>query len=519
MPTEPRYDLLSEHVIPVRFRDGSTRDLSLPGLLSALQGPGIESFPTLRPHQTHPWHAFLVQLAAMAIHRAGANTGAASTETWAERLLALTSGQREPWCLVVPDLSKPAFFQPPVPEGNLNKFNKWPGGTPFPDEIDMLVTAKNHDVKQRRIRHPHISHWVYSLTTVQTSDGFLGRGNYGIVRMNGGFSSRPSIGFTPGLHPGDRFRRDLGVLLDTRSSVFELYEFAREKGLTTLWVLPWDGSESVPLTSCDPYVIEVCRRIRLTEVASGIFGHGAPSQGTRIHAPAINGRTGDPWNAIRRGEPAASLTVSATGFSYRLVHELLTAGSYAPGAALRLHETDPNDLWFIASTLVRGQGKTEGLHERMIPVSGRVRTLLFSREGRDLIGKLAEARIEEASDVQHRALKPAILALLQGAPDSLNMKDDRTAAWLERLDDEVDAIFFADLWDSIQREEDPDEALDAWAQTVFSLAEKILDEAIDSVPIPESRHFRAISAAQRIFYGRRKARLGNRKESNDAVVS
>lgn len=518
MPTEPLYDLLSEALIPVRYRDGVTREHTLPELLSALQESGIESFPTLRPHQTHPWHAFLVQLAAMAIHRARATTEPATPAEWTERLLLLSEGQREPWCLVVPDLSKPAFFQPPVPEGNLAKFNKWPGGTPFPDEIDMLVTAKNHDVKQRRIRRPAPAHWIFALTTMQTSDGFLGRGNYGIVRMNGGFSSRPSIGFTPSLHPDDRFRRDLQVLLATRADAYTLFDYARNGGITLLWLLPWDGAKSVPLTECDPYVIEICRRVRLTMANNAILGHGAPSQGTRIDAPGLNGRTGDPWNAIRRGEPASSLTVGGGGFTYRLVNDLLTASTYAPGAALRIHETDAADLWFTAATLVRGKGKTEGFHERWLPVAGRVRRLLFTREGRELIGKLAEARIQEVSEVQHRALKPAILALLQGAPENLDMKDERAGRWLAHLDDEVDAVFFADLWDSIQKEQDPDEALEDWARTVFELAEKILDEAIDSLPIPDSRKYRAISVAQRIFYGRRKARLGGGKEQTDATA-
>lgn len=519
MATEPRYDLLSEALIPVRFRDGTTRELSLPGLLSALQAEGVESFPTLRPHQSHPWHAFLVQLAAMAIHRTGGDTEPASTEIWAERLLSLGDGQREAWCLVVPDLSKPAFFQPPVPEGNLSKFGKWPGGTPFPDEIDMLVTAKNHDVKQRRIRRPNSSHWIFALTTLQTSDGFLGRGNYGIARMNGGFSSRPSLGFTPGLYPDDRFRRDLRVLLDSRETVFETFEFSRAGGLTLLWLLPWDGTDSVSLTSCDPYVVEICRRIRLTDSNGVPVAHGAPSQVTRVKAADLNGRTGDPWNAIRLGEPATSLTVSGNGFGYRLVHELLTASAYAPGAALRIHESDPSELWFVGAALVRGQGKTEGFHERMVPVSGRVRRLLFTREGREFVGKLARARIQEVSDVQLKALKPALLALLQGAPESFDLKDERPASYLRRLDEEVDQVFFSNLWSSILEGQDPDDALDEWAETVFRLAENILDEAVQSLPIPESRKFRAISAARRIFFGRKKARLGDRKEPSDATLA
>lgn len=519
MTTEPSHNLLSEPLIPVRFRGGELRDLSLPGLLAALQVPGVESFPTLRPHQVHPWHAFLVQLAAIAIPRAGADTGPATPEIWTERLLALTDGAREPWCLIVPDLSKPAFFQPPVPEGNLKKFNKWPEGTPYPDEIDMLVTAKNHDVKQNRIVRPTASHWIFALSTTQTSDGFLGRGNYGIARMNGGFSSRPSIGFAPGVHPDERFRRDLLVLSSVRENIAAAFDYDARGGHHLLWLHPWDGEKPLSISSCDPYFIEVCRRIRLIQ-GDRILAVGAPSKTTRVDAAETKGRTGDPWNAIKQGEAGTSLTLTKSGFSYRLVHELLSGDSFSPGEALKLHDHDPEETWFVAGVLVRGQGKTEGFHERLIPVSKKVRRLLTSQEGRKSFGKLARAMIAEVSEVQNRALKPAILCLLQGAPDGLNLKDERAAGWLQRLETTVDEIFFAKLWDAIEEDLDADQAAETWAATVFELAEDLLYEAIDSLPIPESRLFRAIAVAEKIFFGRRKARLGStRKEPEDAAVA
>ena len=31
----------------------------------------VEAFPALRPHQRHAWHAFLVQLGVIAMHKAG----------------------------------------------------------------------------------------------------------------------------------------------------------------------------------------------------------------------------------------------------------------------------------------------------------------------------------------------------------------------------------------------------------------------------------------------------------------
>ena len=39
---------------------------TLPGVLAGLVRDEISDFPKLRPHQRHVWHAFLVQIAALA---------------------------------------------------------------------------------------------------------------------------------------------------------------------------------------------------------------------------------------------------------------------------------------------------------------------------------------------------------------------------------------------------------------------------------------------------------------------
>ncbi|MES9906481.1 MAG: type I-E CRISPR-associated protein Cas7/Cse4/CasC [Sedimenticola sp.] len=63
------YSLLDEPLIRARGVDsGEQSYYSLPGLFVAMQHDQIRDFPALRPHQRHPWHAFLVQLAAIALH-------------------------------------------------------------------------------------------------------------------------------------------------------------------------------------------------------------------------------------------------------------------------------------------------------------------------------------------------------------------------------------------------------------------------------------------------------------------
>ena len=64
--------------------------VTLPGLLSCLARDEVASFPALRPHQSPAWHMFLVQLAALALHRAGASRLPEAETEWVQVLRGLT---------------------------------------------------------------------------------------------------------------------------------------------------------------------------------------------------------------------------------------------------------------------------------------------------------------------------------------------------------------------------------------------------------------------------------------------
>ncbi len=76
----------------------------------------VRDFPVLRPHQRHPWHAFLAQLAAIALHRSAQTEPWADAADWRAALLALTPDDADgaAWCLVAPP-ERPALLQPRVP--------------------------------------------------------------------------------------------------------------------------------------------------------------------------------------------------------------------------------------------------------------------------------------------------------------------------------------------------------------------------------------------------------------------
>ena len=87
---------------------------------------------------------------------------------------------------MVEDLSRPAFLQPPVPEGELrkppkkNKKNgkRKPGddwkGCRTPDDLDVLVTSKKHDVKDELVAPTDLEAWAYALCSLQTMQGYPG---------------------------------------------------------------------------------------------------------------------------------------------------------------------------------------------------------------------------------------------------------------------------------------------------------------------------------------------------------
>lgn len=492
-----RHNVLEEPVFRVRLTDGKLLSTTLPGVLAALATQDVAAFPGLQVHQTHAWHAFLVQLAAIAVERAGDK--ATTEEEWGRLLRSLSGGRDEPWCLVVEDLARPAFFQPPVPEGSLGK---WKNLCRSPSEIDVLNTAKNHDVKIARVPAGATpEHWAFALVSLQTMQGFLGAGNYGIARMNGGFSSRPCFAFAESLSPSARFRRDLAVLLSKATEIEGQYGYDPD-GVALLWLEPWDGTSSLTLSQCHPWFIEICRRVRLVEHDGGLAARTIPTKAARIAAKESKGNTGDPWTPTRDG---ASLTVPPAGITYELIQDVLFSGNYSPGAALEIRPDDPPELNFVASALVRGQGRTDGYHERTIPIPGKVRLRLTSKEGRASIGQRAKSRVDKVATVRLRVLKPALLALLQGGPEEIDWKDERASRWLDRFHDAVDGCFFEALWRDLDL---PQAEADAnWERDLLHLARAELFDAMDSVPLPSARAFRARAAAERVFEGARRNHL------------
>src|SRR5690606_1463419 len=142
-------------------------------------------------HQQDPFHVFLTSLATAVLARDNESDPVQSAGHWRERLrrLAGIAGD-DAWMLEVGDRSRSAFIQPTVPARDHRRLSL---SAATPDALDVLQTAKNHDVKSARASRPHVDYWIYAIISLQTMSGFLGRGNYGISKMNSGFGNRSIV--------------------------------------------------------------------------------------------------------------------------------------------------------------------------------------------------------------------------------------------------------------------------------------------------------------------------------------
>lgn len=508
-------NLLDEPLLGVEDDAGQRDRVTLPGLLARLSRGQPTALTAVQAYQQHAVHAFLVQLAAVSLTKAGDVEIVHDEAGWRELLLRAARDDgagAEAFTLVVGDLSLPAFLQPPVPEGELDVLkseHRWPSA-----ELDVLITAKNHDVKIDRIEHPNVEHWIFALLTLQTMQGFLGAGNYGIARMNGGFASRPCVAFAPEHGAAARFARDVQALIAARDSLIDTFGFGARGHLGLVWCAPWDGTKSLGFADLDPFFVEVCRRIRLTADDSGVLvAHRGSSKVARIDAKESNGNTGDAWTPVAHKDGKA-LTMPEAGFSYARVQGLLFDDEWSPGAAGVARAGAGDRLW-LGQVLVRGQGKTGGYHERWVPVPPKARASLVRRDARAKLAERSKAWVQLAEIAEHKVLKPAVLTLLQGAPESLKFDDHRGGIFLRQLDAAIDDVFFKLLFE--HGEAPPEDADAVFQRELLALAKDQLDAARASLPVPTARRWRAEAQAYRVFYGAAHKHLPSTATSTEAT--
>ncbi len=571
LPAEPvaENNLLMDAMISVELTNGKVEVCSLPLLFHYLWLDKIAAFPRLRPHQAPAWHAFLVQLAALSIvcehsrtagnvegrdrreatvarpdnkpandnasgYSASGNNTISHTASygvqphnWVQRLRLLTSAwpHDEPWMLVTRPIY-PAFLQPPVMHG-LADYN---GEVRTPDALDILVTAKNHDVKRHRLTAAQAEDWIYALVSLQTQEGVMGAGKYGVARMNGGYGNRSYFMWSPSRAlPGAAFNRDLTILLSEYAGYLDE---AKAIGFDTdpadlkllLWLYPWtDDEQQLQLKELHPLFVEVCRRVRLVKRISmdnteSIAAVHSSSRTMRVNAARQRGVVADPWMPIQAGETSRALSVTADGFSYRRLTEILFGSPrrnyHLPLLArVRLPETQQL-MQLRCSGLCRGQGKTQGLHERVLAVPPHAAYALWQvhempdSRGAQNVRNIVWRFVDIVNDIQGKCLRPALISLFQKGPREPDWRktssEGLVASYMDNMDRAIEVIFFPCLWEVLFNSDTPSAvaaAEQAWLGQINTLARKILMLAMESTPGTEERRILAGACALNILEG------------------
>jgi len=474
---------------------------SLPGLLAALSRGEVRAYPAQRPHQRAAWHMFLVQLAALALWTGGQDDLPQDEPTWHDLLLALTAGDVGPWALTGPE-DKPAFLQPSAPKG-LN----WTE-VATPDALDLLITSRNHDLKQQIAREADPEDWIFALVSLQTSEGYGGAGNNGIARMNGGSSSRPMLGIAParsgggGPDPSDWWRRDVLRLLSLRRDGGEI-TLCTPGGPALLWCTPWSEGQQLDMTRLDPWFIEVCRRVRLELREGRISARRTTSRAARIDAKAFKGVTGDPWAPISTEDPPKSLTLGEGDFTYKRLFDLAFSSEWRLPPLALLGQGD-SDCLLVAEALSRGNSKTDGLKSRVVPVPGSVRGLLSS----PTTGTLAKDQIEEIKVFDEGLRNALALVAARGEQDAVKKAHyARSTDARARFDHAADTLFFPALWDRLAatNADGPagqQAARHRFVRQLFAAAISELHASLPSIPCASIHRPRAEARAMRAFHGR-----------------
>ncbi|MBX3598255.1 MAG: type I-E CRISPR-associated protein Cse1/CasA [Rhizobiaceae bacterium] len=492
-----QYNLLSEPLI----RAGR-ESYSLPALLAAMARGEHISLNAMRPHQRPALHMFLVQLGTLAMLAADLRNFPESAVAWRAALRCLTPQfpDDEPWHLVVEDRTRPAFMQPADPGGL-----KW-SDLSTPDEMDMLITAKNHDMKAEIAVNAVPQDWLFALVSLQTMEGYGGRDNHGVVRMNGGSSSRPVLSLAPAREGSAEvdfsawWARDTMRLLEKRHADGQ----GAVNGIGLVWLEPWPDGKSLNFDGLDLMFIEVCRRIRLKAPNGIIRAERSTSKAPRIAAKDLKGVVKDPWAPVNVEEGKA-LTLGGRDWSYRLLLDLLFRGKGWARPFLLEPSSEEKDrpMLIIAEAISRGNAKTEGFQSRVIPVPHAIIAEMFG-EHAVAVADTVVKDIESVSLVLRNALALLAARGIDKDGEGNFVKPDKSsysrAMPAQRAFEKLaDRLFFDELWKRVTGRTDAE--LGAMRFGFLGELEKIarseFDKASQCIPCPSLMRPRAQAKAQK----------------------
>lgn len=501
-------NLLTDPLFRVETEKGMEY-LSLPALFARLGKNEVNRLVGIQRHQHDAFHVFLCYLAGAVLARYGSSDPVQNDEFWRKGLLKLAgSAGLDAWQLISHDDSKPAFMQPPLP----GEKRKPTSIMDTPDQLDLLLTTRNHDVKKARAAVAQADTWLYALISLQTMSGYCGRGNHGISRMNRGYGNRAIVELYRERRLGQRWADAVDRLLEHRQYVLKESFGYDPKGLVLVWLVPWDGETSLELAELDPFYIEICRKIRLRGRGHIEYAEFYPSSQPRIFATELNGVVGDPWLPVdlkgidqsKKGAPKA-LTFPPAGITAEHMRRLIFEDQLQLSILQRPKPNWKSDLWLSVSVLVRGQGITDGFHEWEVRIPEQKTFSIFKRSAeRDALQKLSRGAIEHTATMQYRILKPAVFAYVLGAPQKLDLDDPFGNSVWTRASRRFESLWSLEYFPwlfSVPEPFDERKELYHWVEILQKNALKVLQEVEDSMANHSSRQYRILIETRNRFWG------------------
>lgn len=501
-------NLLTDPLIRTVTEKGMVH-LNLPALLFRLGQNDVHHFPGIQRHQIDAFHVFLCYLAGAVLARSNDTSPVKQESFWLKELLNLAGDAgADAWRLLSNSDSEPAFMQPPLPGNTQRPTSK----IETPDQLDLLVTAKNHDVKRNRAALSEIDTWLYALISLQTMSGFSGRGNHGISRMNSGYGNRAIVELSREQKPGQRWIDTVVRLSEHRKQTLKEPFGFDPGGLVLVWLLPWDGDNPLELSKLDPFYIEICRRVRLRGRNYVEHAEFYPSKQPRISAKELSGVVGDPWlpvelKGINLKKPSGikALTFPPTGITAEHMRRLIFEDELKLSILQKPGADWKGDLWLTISVLVRGQGITDGFHSWEVRIPEKKTMSIFSNPTeRDALEKLSRSAISSAATMQHRILKPSVFTYALGAPERFDFDDPFGNSVWTRASRHFETLWSLEYFPwlfSVPELFDDLEELRRWVKIMQDIALKVLREIELSVANHSGRHYRMRTEARSRFWG------------------
>ena len=518
-------NILEEPMLRYRNCQEEPGIATLPGIYSLLEQDDVESFHALCAHQRHAWHAFLVQLAAAAMLKAGTDQLPQAPDDWRSLLRGLTQDWPDdsPWQLVVDDITLPGFMQPHATDPQM--LSRYQNFHLTPDSIDTLQTSKNHHVKSRIAVQAQPDNWIMALVSAQTMSGFTGPGSYGISRMNRGFASRPCFSLAPahgGL--GAHVMRDITALLEARPLMLERYPQVNGPN-TLIWTMPWDGAlaEMLYPEDLDPFYIDCARLLRLYLNSQGqLEAWRATSKTNRIEVKNTLGRTGDPWTPVDLEREGRPLTLPEQGFDYERIANCFTGENWQHPVLLkptRQEQQDGVPMKLVARCLMRTRGGTKGYSEQQIPLRETLTAALYDPQVNQEAGEIARDRIKQVRTTRY-ILQDALLTFMTNASKDVGRKrslprapKERCETWLKHLDHQVNQTFMHDL--QLELETPPEDREKVRIHWLMNGHNGLIDHALDilaqgqeALSCQRNRFYPAQAQSDMIFQRRLQAGSG-----------